>query len=129
MKYTVNKKLFKKVMCVDLSHKFNLDTMLESVKENNIHVFFYLEKDTKCFHLDSKSISVNDFFFKCNKWAFEQGFVLRSWIGHDLINLYSTKDRKIGFCKIGVGQRFSAETQQQALFEACEWIYNEIYKE
>lgn len=101
MEYKISKELFEAVIGVEL----------------------YLDKsfDFKLMHdLSEYDLSYNDFFFACKKWALEQGYSCLSGKDRHLV-----KDERY-VCSIGSSkvliEDFFADTEQQAVFDACEWI-------
>lgn len=121
--YKISKELFETVMNVDLSHRFNLDNSLESSKECSMDVFFYWERNANYFHQDSKTILVNDFFFMCKDWALKQNISMYSYL-HKLNGGVEIVPKKK--CNLLDNKKFKADTEQQAVFDACQWILDEF---
>ena len=74
--------------------------------------------------------SINDFFFDCKEWAFNNGgYVLQS-------QSYAIKNYKFtkgAFCYThfsmgGIGNSHWADTEVEAIIKACEWILSEVNK-
>ena len=124
MSYNISKELFETVMNVDLSHRFNLDNSLESGKERSMDVFFYWERNANYFHQDSKTILVNDFFFMCKDWALKQNISMYSYI-HELNGAAEIFPKKKSLT-CPYNKKFKADTEQQAVFDACQWILDEL---
>ena len=132
MKHTVSKELFEIIMNVNLSHRFNLDSSLESGKDRNIDVFFYWEDNANYFHQDSKSILINDLFFKCKDWALKYGYCITS---NNFIAEIKPVEEGIHMSKLlyyvdvvddienwDLKAYSVAQNEQQAVFDACQWI-------
>lgn len=67
------------------------------------------------------SCSVNNFFFKCKDWANKNGYRLLNG-SHDYNNqticlIYKDYDYIGDFC-----EKIKADSEQQAVFDACQWI-------
>lgn len=65
------------------------------------------------------SCSVNDFFFKCKKYALKQNISMYSYI-HELNGGVEIVPKKK--CNWLDNKKFKAESEQQAVFDACQWI-------
>ena len=66
------------------------------------------------------TLVVNDFFFKCKEWALEQGYILESsfkdtsiCVVYRIINDGWSKTKETSF---------SRSSEQQAVFNACQWL-------
>lgn len=71
-------------------------------------------------------IDTNDFFFRCKEWAYKQGYVLRSEIcdiGGCLILTIEDQGYLMNQYEI------EADSEQQAVFDACQWILENKGKE
>ena len=66
-----------------------------------------------------KSMNIYELAYKCKEWAYSNGFIVSSGIN---------SERKWWADSIGVEEFpevyeiFSAETEPEAIFKACEWI-------
>ena len=99
MSYNISKELFEEVMKnkIFYSNDFHID--------NNI--ISYVENDTW------KDISINDFFFKCKEWAYKQCNEIISYT--EGCEIYQTQLDEIV-------KEFYSDSEQQAVFDACQWI-------
>lgn len=101
MKYNISKELFETV----IGEEFN--------SVNNDYIYMGI-KNTK----DSARISINDFFFLCKEWAIVNGFSIIS--GTDGLGQISAYIEELGDgyrCK-----DFFSNSEQQAVFDSCQWI-------
>ena len=110
MSYEISKELFEAVM------GFCKNEIAEMyVSDENI--FWHTYEDEFIGIKDSK-INVDTFFFKCKEWALNEGYWLMTW------------KHKIGAgCKvfrghlnIRIDERLDADSEQQAVFDACMYI-------
>lgn len=71
-------------------------------------------------------IPLDTFFFKCKDWAFEQAYQLESCKTNKLLedNKFESIYMCGGFYQYSVIQNFYASSEQQAVFDACQWILN-----
>lgn len=93
-----------------------------NIKVNRIQIdeFHNVWIDIDSNHL-SRFDSVNNSFFKCKDWANKQGYRLLSG-SHDYNNKIICYIYK-GYDYIGdFDELFVAESEQQAVFDACQWI-------
>ena len=69
--------------------------------------------------------NINDFFFKCKEWAASKGFELFSTRLRD-------KKRIAYNCSLygyyGDEEDFNSTSEQQAVFDACQWILKNMDK-
>lgn len=64
-------------------------------------------------------MDVNDFFFMCKDWALKQNISMYSYI-HELNGGVEIAPKKK--CNWLDNKRFKADSEQQAVFDACQWI-------
>ena len=65
----------------------------------------------------NSEITINDFFFDCKEWALSNNFIIHSWtLGNS--SFANLKNINTGT----IQERFLAESEQQAVFDACEKI-------
>ena len=103
MSYKISKELFEKVMKVELAGF--------SINEENVIGYTFNK-------IGYFEISVDTFFFKCKEWALNEGYWLMTWkhkIGAGC-KIFS------GHLNIRVDERLDADSEQQAVFDACQWI-------
>lgn len=119
----ISKELFEAVMNIKLGTYYsdNIET------ERRL----WIDKDLICWDAVPfvDEISINDFFFECKNWAFKGGYELSS--GYHIYGLQykGHKDANKIYCdcryynneEIQV-RRFFANTEQQCIFDACQWI-------
>lgn len=65
------------------------------------------------------SCSINDFFFKCKKYALKQNISMYSYI-HELNCGVEIVPKKK--CNWLDNKKFKSDSEQQAVFDACQWI-------
>lgn len=114
----ISKELFEAVMNIKLGTYYsdNIET------ERRL----WIDKDLICWDAVPfvGEISINDFFFKCKEWVLTQGYYLASNIYSDgACCQYFTEDSK-ECCECGGVKSITihAESEQQAVFDACQWI-------
>ena len=113
MSYKISKELFEAVM--DVKKECYLQD-IELIDENKIIYSYLVDEQFQEPRYDEELI--NDFFFKCKEWALNEGYWLMTW------------KHKIGAgCKIfrghlniRVDERLDADSEQQAVFDACMYI-------
>ena len=100
MNYKISKELFKAVMKDDI---FNNSGDWGQLTEEK-----YINKSLK-------EIDYNNFFFDCKEWALKQGYMIESYLDSESngVSVIRYENKYI-----------SAETEQQAVFDACQWILN-----
>lgn len=103
--------------CMFTNYKAMNKTLRFKVTEN-LHIFEkYPEKRLK-------EINLSVFMEMCKEWAFENNFVLSS----QLTNYFdATNDtvRSLGYCyieNINTSPNFYSHSEQQAVFDCCQWI-------
>ena len=67
----------------------------------------------------SRVDSINNFFFKCKKWAIEQKYYIRSFEGKDGSGYATPEEISISG---DMNFQLNADSEQQAVFDACQWI-------
>lgn len=97
MSYKISKELFETVMKVKTEY-YNVNEFM-GIKSLIVY--------------DLEYISTNDFFFKCKEWLIGRGY--DNWSGYHE-NEY--------FCFIITKGAFISTSEQQAVFDACQWILN-----
>lgn len=103
MSYKISKELFEAVMNVET---INGITLVPKLKE-----YDYVDGISYTLKSGGGFISYDTFFFKCKKWAKTQGYVIWSYL--DQANTFN-------FDGIKINSFISKE--QQAVFDACQWI-------
>ena len=90
--------------------KCKIEHVGHSYFPNTISILFNGEKEMKF-------PNVYELAYKCKEWAYnEKDVILTSW-----------KDRDCCYCEIDDGvMSFSAETEVKAIFQACDWILNNV---
>ena len=86
-----------------------------------------IEYDYESFDRQNPLIMVvNDFFFKCKEWASTKGYILfsKTRLSSSLASCYFDV---MGFhdYEDDFKNDFRAESEQQAVFNACQWIYEQ----
>ena len=114
MDYKISKELFEEVMGFKI---FMFD--IKGRKNSKVIVYSFG-------YLGSKSISINDFFFKCKDWILSKRYSNLS--GKD--NIYDINNKYV--CSVGNSkiliEDFYAESEEQSVFDACQWIYDKEIK-
>ena len=96
MSYKISKELFEKVMKVELAGF--------SINEENVIGYIFNK-------IGYFEISVDTFFFKCKEWLIGRGY--DNWSGYHE-NEY--------FCYVKTKGTFISNSEQQAVFDACQWV-------
>lgn len=107
MSYSISKELFEAVMGFEV-------------------IEFYCRKEIQYYPADKERVrcidwiptlsglEYNDFFFKCKEWAFEKGYDIYSDThGADVCNVGSN---------YSIAPFHHSGSEQQACFDACQWI-------
>ena len=128
MHYKISNELIEEIIGIELKK-------LEVLIDNNIIKIFNYDIELCDYTIKHKE-SINDFFFKCKNWAFKGGYELSS--GYHIYGLQykGHKDANKIYCdcryynneEIQV-RRFFANTEQQCIFDACQWIHDNNKKE
>lgn len=110
MSYKISKELFEAVMEED----FNC------TKDDYI---YYGIRDTK----DSARISINQFFFKCKEWAYSKGyglvtFPLRGNYSCIITDMDKSLNEIFDSKLFALDKLIQADAEQQAVFDACQWV-------
>lgn len=113
----ISKELFEAVMNIKLGTYYsdNIET------ERRL----WIDKDLICWDAVPfvDEISINDFFFKCKEWASTKGYILfsKTRLSSSLASCYFDV---MGFhdYEDDFKNDFRAESEQQAVFDACQWI-------
>ena len=109
MSYKISKELFEAVM------GFCKNEIAEMyVSDENI--FWHTYEDEFIGNKDSK-INVDTFFFKCKEWAYNKGYIIKTDIAGEW-ELYNFKNG-------GIFDAQNSSSEQQACFDACQWILDE----
>lgn len=92
----------------------------------------YLEEDNKIgYFLDNRHwyfINIYELAHRCKEWARDNEFFLRSFYDYEGAFCYISAPAwvdKIEISKTG----FCSESEPEAIFQACEWILEQINKE
>lgn len=102
-KYEITRRLVEEVMGIEPMNSVDFNIMEDTI----------LYKDKK-----KKSISINDFFFKCQKWGWNLTPKYTLLSSYRNCMLYKQGDGTMfDFIK-----SFDDISQQQAVFDACQWI-------
>ena len=119
MSYKISKELFEAVM--DVKKECYLQD-IELIDENKIIYSYLVDEQFQEPRYDEELI--NDFFFKCKEWAFEQAYQLESCKTNKLLedNKFESIYMCGGFYQYSVIQNFYASSEQQAVFDACMYI-------
>lgn len=115
MKYNISKELFEAVMGTK-----TLTYSIEGSKNSKVIVY-------STGYIRTKTITINDFFFKCKEWAFKQGYVIRTGMRFDVgasAQIYAeTSPFSFNALKLIDEQDWiDADSEQQCCFDACQWI-------
>lgn len=65
----------------------------------------------------NSEISINDFFFECKEWAYSESISYYIESGYTKYGCYA----KVWFMG-GHNKEFRSDSEQQAVFDACQWI-------
>ena len=93
MSYEISKELFEAIMSLD---------------SGRINVF----DSSITYNYGHNCISINDFFFKCKEWAYNQGYIIYS----------STKSCSMFKKEAQLYCSNEDIQEQQKIFDACQWI-------
>lgn len=114
----ISKELVETVLDFKISHLYIDEDIISFRKKVQIwdditKYYRYDDEDEEC------EISIYEFSFKCKKWALEQDFALNSGISDHIA--------KVKFAVITNNchnsyKTFNSDTEQQAVFDACQWI-------
>ena len=113
MSYNISKELFENVMNIKIN-KLQVD-------EFN---YIWINIDSTYF---SRFDSINNFFFLCKEWVNKNGYRLLSRPISDLIvyeESYHCDVHKLNVMWDDKYESFGGKSEQQAVFDACEWILN-----
>ena len=104
MKYKISKKLFEQVTGYEGTiHEYNRECIINGDVEEHI--------------------SINDFFFMCKEWAYNQGYdMLSGGLEAGLHSCYIDYSDKRYTLSMKPINHFFAESEQQAVFDACMYI-------
>lgn len=109
MKYNISKELFESVMGFKV---------IEFYCKNKIQYYPSDKERVRCINWTPtlSGCEYNDFFFACKEWALKQGYELhsRSSCANSMCYLIKSLDNS--------ASDFYEESEQQAVFDACEWI-------
>lgn len=90
---------------------------------------FYLAPNGRFFEVWNDGIddrvNINDFFFMCKEWSLEQGHRLLSGVMSDLMlceERYHCDVHKLSVMYDDKYESFGGKSEQQAVFDACQWI-------
>lgn len=108
MDYKISKELFEAVMGIETDRLFCTGSFIKN--DSN-----YLSTSI----IEENKISINDFFFKCKEWVLEQRYGLTSY----MVKKDSGR-ATVWKHELGKSKRFISTTEQQAVFDACQWILN-----
>lgn len=103
MSYKISKELFEAVMKCKINN-YGFGT-------SNIGIRVVTEM------FDEILITYNDFFFKCKEWAYNQNKQYYIESGYTKYDSYA----KVWFDG-GRNKEFKSNTEQQSVFDACQWI-------
>lgn len=119
MSYKISKELFEKIMNVKLTTDLSIAPYYNEVNGCE-------EEDLILINYNFIWIPLDTFFFKCKDWAFEQAYQLESCKTNKLLedNKFESIYMCGGFYQYSVIQNFYASSEQQAVFDACQWILN-----
>jgi hypothetical protein len=111
MSYNISKELFEAVM---------------NIKINKLQVdeFNYIWINIDSTHL-SRFDSINNFFFRCKKWAKSNGYRLLSGSQSNLMlceESHHCDAHKSTIMWDDKYESFGGKSEQQAVFDACQWI-------
>lgn len=117
MSYNISKELFEAVMDEKVTTEISISPYYNEIngcEENDLILINY----------NFVWIPLNTFFFKCKEWAFEQAYQLESCKTNKLLedNKFESIYMCGGFYQYSVIQNFYASSEQQAVFDACQWI-------
>lgn len=110
MSYKISKELFEAVMGFSNVYIFSIEGRNNSKRID--YTFGYTE---------SKTIMINDFFPKCKEWALKQGYNIWS----DCMGNITIQDENFDT----VDATISNNSEQQAVFDACQWILDKKDKQ
>lgn len=111
MSYKISKELFEAVM--DVKKECYLQD-IELIDENKIIYSYLVDEQFQEPRYDEELI--NDFFFKCKEWAYNKGYIIKTDIAGEW-ELYNFKNG-------GIFDTQNSSSEQQAVFNACQWILN-----
>ena len=113
MSYNISKELFEAVMDEKVTTEISISPYYNEIngcEENDLILINY----------NFVWIPLNTFFFKCKEWALEQGYILESsfkdtsiCVVYRIINDGWSKTKETSF---------SRSSEQQAVFNACQWL-------
>ena len=136
MTYRISKELFEVVMKEKIIKTPKIENL---VKTKNVITYMPINTAESHVATNWKGISINDFFFKCKEWA-EKFTTIGCGYGCWYISSGNGEPslghlEKTGWAKILVPfklesskhppeliEGFLATTEQQAVFDACQWI-------
>lgn len=113
MKYNISKELFEAVMYTTITSSYVEDT-----------VSFGYQLAWKNIDEEWTYINIDSFFFKCKEWIETKycGYIV---LVDDTVYLMRSMFNEGGDY---YDEKFTSETIQQSLFDACEWIRKELLK-
>ena len=88
-------------------------------KDSNTLEYGYELNDAIHYH----SINTYELAHKCKEWAFKTGWLFQIRTGSTLsvIDIFNHKDQELN-----MRTQISADTEPEAVFKACEWVYRDI---
>ena len=112
MKYNISKELFESAMNINVFYHndFELD-------DNRGGIYYERDNVTNFIHY-------NDFFFRCKEWALGQGYYLASnmYIGGGCCDYFTDASPDCNECGNTTSELIHRSSEQQAVFDACQWI-------
>ena len=123
MKCNISKELFKEIMNMEYINKF-WSKHYEQVEINGDDIIYEEEYTSRTYggygaisyrtDTFNRRISIGTFCFKCKEWAFEKGYDIYSDThGADVCNVGSN---------YSIAPFHHSGSEQQACFDACQWI-------
>ena len=107
MSYKISKKLFEAVMSVGLYDELYIDNYFDEY--NGVEI-----EDWQIIKYNNTWIPLDTFVFKCKEWALKQEYNIWS----DCIGNITIQDENFDT----VDASISNKSEQQAVFDACQWI-------
>lgn len=117
MSYKISKELFEAVM--DVKKECYLQD-IELIDENKIIYSYLVDEQFQEPRYDEELI--NDFFFKCKDWALKQGYIIGSY-SDGLVILSSNKNvLKMIEWRDFTEHPAKYKSEQQEVFDSCQYI-------
>lgn len=95
------------------------------LSENEIGYYFYDKPRARLlfWEIPYHTISIYELAYKCKEWAFDEGFVLKSYKRQGAFSetYHYAIDINEKICE------WLANTEHEAIFKACEWILKQTH--